>query len=74
MIVKFGKPTLIAAAHGQSVNCLPLVSNSHPNCKNKFGKNGYCVDVLDTMNKLKQKNWNENLAIDKLPAIPSDLV
>ena len=75
LLVKFGRSTEIAAAHIQRISLLPVIQNSHPNRIHDFYENlVISVQVLDTMNKLKEINGYVRLTLDKLPRISADLV
>ena len=54
---------------------LPIITSANPRRISKFSKTlTYCVQVLETMNKLSEVNGNIPMTLDKLPAIRGDLV
>ena len=75
LLCKFGKSTEIAASHTQCIASLPVIQNSHPKRIHDFYKKlVISVQVLDTMNKLKEISEYPRLTLYKLPGIRVDLV
>ena len=72
---RFGKKSEIVKAYVKEVLDLPLISSANPRRINEFSeKLTYCVQVLQTLNKLEQVNGAVSMTLDKLPAIRGDLV
>lgn len=54
---------------------LPLITNANPTKISEFSETlSYCVQALETMNKLSEVNGNIPVTQDKLAAIRGDLV
>ena len=72
---KFGKPSEVSDAHVQCITSLPVITNSNPNRIHEFyEKLVISMQVLETMNKLKEINGYVKLTLDKLPGIRAVLV
>lgn len=51
-----------------------VIMSANPKKISEFSKTSYCVQALETMNKLSKVNGNVPMTLDKLPAIRGDLV
>ena len=72
---KFGKPSEVLAAHIQCITSLPVITNSNPHRIHEFyEKLVISVQVLETMNNLKEINGYVRLTLDKLLGIRAELV
>ena len=72
---RFGKESEIVKAYVKEILDLPLISSANPRRINEFSeKLTYCVQALQTLNKLEQVNGAVSMTLDKLPAIRGDLV
>lgn len=75
LLEKFGKESEIVKAYTKEILDLPTLPNGNPKKICEFGeKLTYCVQALQTMNKLAQVNGMVSMTLDKLPAIRGDLV
>ena len=75
LLDKFDKSTEIATARIKCITWLSVIQNSHPNRIHGFHeKLVTSVQILDTMNKLKERNRYVRLTLDKLSCIRADLV
>lgn len=72
---KYGKESEIVKAYVKEIMALPLITNANPMKISEFSETlSYCVQALETMNKLSEVNGNVPMTLDKLPAIRGDLV
>ena len=72
---RYGKDSVVANAHIQSIISLPAITGSNPYKINEFYKKLVThVEALDTMGKLREIKGYVRLTLDKLPNIKSDLV
>lgn len=72
---RFGKESEIVNAYVKEILDLPLISSTNPRKISEFSeKLTYCVQVLQTLNKLEQVNGVVSMTLDKLPAIRGDLI
>ncbi|XP_044167470.1 uncharacterized protein LOC122951528 [Acropora millepora] len=72
---KFGKESEIVKAYTKEILGLPSIPSASPKKIGEFSeKLTYCVQALQTMNKLEQVNGAVSMTLDKLPAIRGDLV
>lgn len=72
---RFGKESEIVKAYGKEILDLPLISSANPRKISEFReKLTYCVQALQTLNKLEQVNGAVSMTLDKLPAICGDLI
>lgn len=72
---KFGKESEIVKAYTKEILGLASIPSASPKKIGEFSeKLTYCVQALQTMNKLEQVNGAVSMTLDKLPAIRGDLV
>ena len=72
---RYGKESEIVKAYVKEIMDLPVITSANPKKISEFSeKLSYCVQALETMNKLEQVNGNVPMTLDKLPAIRGDLV
>ena len=72
---RFGKESEIVKAYIKEILDLPSISSPNPRKIGEFSeKLTYCVQALQTLNKLEQVNGAVSMTLDKLPAIRGDLV
>lgn len=72
---RFGKESEIVKAYIKEILDLPSISSANPRKIGEFSeKLTYCVQALQTLNKLEQVNGAVSMTLDKLPAIRGDLV
>ena len=72
---RFGKESEIVKAYIKEILDLPSISSANPRKIGEFSeKLTYCVQALQTLNKLEQVNGAASMSLDKLPAIRGDLV
>ena len=72
---RFGKESEIVKAYIKEILDLPSISSANPRKIGEFSeKLTYCVQALQTLNKLEQVNGAASMTLDKLPAIRGDLV
>ena len=72
---KFGKDSEIIKAYTSEILGLPTITGANPNKISWFSeKLTYCVQALQTLNKLEQVNGATSMTLDKLPGIRGDLV
>lgn len=75
LLSNYGKESEITKAFVKEVMALPVITRANPRRISKFSKKlTYCVQALETMNKLSEVNGNVPMTLDKLPAIRGDLV
>ena len=62
-------------AYTREILDLPTVTNANPKKISEFSETlNYCVQALQTLNKLEQVNGAVSMTLDKLPGIRGDLV
>ena len=67
---KFGKDSEIIKAYTKEIFELPIVTGTNPKAISDFSeKLTYCVQALQTLNKLEQVNGATLMTLDKLPGI-----
>ena len=72
---KFGKGSEIIKAYTKEIVELPTLTGTNPKAISDFSeKLNYCVQALQTLNKLEQVNGATLMTLDKLPGIRGDLV
>ena len=72
---RFGKESEIVKAYIKEILDLPSISSPNPRKIGEFSKKlTYCVQALQSLNKLEQVNRAVSMTLDKLPAIHRDLV
>ena len=72
---RFGKESEIDKAYIKGILDLPSISSPNPRKIGELSeKLTYCVQALQTLNKLEQVNGAVSMTLDKLPAIRGDLV
>ena len=72
---RFGKESEIVKAYIKEILDLPSISSPNPRKIGEFSeKLTYCVQALQSLNKLEQVNRAVSMMLDKLPAIHRDLV
>ena len=72
---KFGKDSEIIKAYTKEILELPTLTGTNPKAISDFSeKLTYCVQALQTLNKLEQVNGATLMTLDKLPGIRGDLV
>ena len=72
---RFGKESEIVKAYIKEILDLPSISSPNPRKIGEFSKKlTYCVQALQSLNKLEQVNRAVSTTLDKLPAIHRDLV
>ena len=72
---KFGKALEIIKAYMKEIFELPIMTGTNPKAISDFSeKLTYCVQALQTLNKLEQVNGVTLMTLDKLPGIRGDLV
>ena len=72
---RFGKESEIVKASIKEILDLPSISSPNPRKIVEFSeKLTYCVQALQSLNKLEQVNRAVSMTLDKLPAIHRDLV
>ena len=72
---KFGKDSEIIKAYTKEILELPTLTGTNPKAISDFSeKLTYCVQALQTLNKLEQVNGATLMTLDKLPGIRVDLV
>ena len=72
---KFGKDSEIIKAYTKEILELPTLTSTNPKAISDFSeKLTYCVQALQTLNKLEQVNGATLMTLDKLPGIRGDLV
>ena len=72
---RFGKESEIVKAYIKEILDLPSISSPNPRKIVEFSeKLTYCVQALQSLNKLEQVNRAVSMTLDKLPAIHRDLV
>ena len=72
---KYGKESEITKAYTREILDLPTVTNANPKKISEFSETlNYCVQALQTLNKLEQVNGAVSMTLDKLPGIRGDLV
>ena len=68
---KFGKDSEIIKAYTKEILELPTLTGTNPKAISDFSeKLTYCVQALQTLNKLEQVNGATLMTLDKLPGIP----
>lgn len=72
---KFGKDSEIIKAYTKEILELSTLTGTNPKAISDFSdKLTYCVQALQTLNKLEQVNGATLMTLDKLPGIRGDLV
>ena len=72
---KFGKDSEMIKAYSKEILELPTLTGANPKAISDFSeKLTYCVQALQTLNKLEQVNGATLMTLDKLPGIRGDLV
>ena len=72
---KFGKDSEIIKAYTKEILELPTLTGTNPKATSDFSeKLTFCVQALQTLNKLEQVNGATLMTLDKLPGIRVDLV
>ena len=72
---RFGKESEIVKAYIKEILDLPSISSPNPRKIGEFSeKLMYCVQALQSLNKLEQVNRAVSMTLDKLPAIHRDLI
>lgn len=72
---KFGKDSEIIKAYTKEILELPTLTGTNPKAISDFSeKLTFCVQALQTLNKLEQVNGATLMTLDKLPGIRVDLV
>ena len=75
LLSNYGKESEITKAFVKEIMALPVITSANPRKISEFSeKLTYCVQALETMNKLSEVNGNVPMTLDKLPAIRGDLV
>lgn len=75
LLSNYGKESEITKAFVKEIMALPAITSANPRRISEFSeKLTYCVQALETMNKLSEVNGNVPMTLDKLPAIRGDLV
>ena len=71
----YGKESEVTKAYVKEIMALPVITSANPRKISEFSETlTYCVQVLETLNKLNEVNGNAPMTLDKLPAIQGDLV
>ena len=72
---RFGKESEIVKAYIKEILDLPSISSPNPRKIGEFSENlTYCVQALQSLNKLEEVNRAVSMTLDKLPAIHRDLI
>ena len=72
---KFGKDSEIIKAYTKEILELPTLTGTDPKAISDFSEQlTYCVQALQTLNKLEQVNGATLMTLEKLPGIRGDLV
>ena len=72
---RFGKDSEIIKGYTKEILELPTLTGTNPKAISDFSeKLTYCVQALQTLNKLEQANGATLMTLDKLPGIRGDLV
>ena len=67
LMIKYGKPSVVANAHVQNIISLPQINNANPQKIYEFSeKLLYNVQALDTVGKIKEMNGYVRVTVDKL--------
>ena len=75
LLSNHGKESEITKVFVKEIMALPVITSANPRRISEFSeKLTYCVQALETMNKLSEVNGNVPMTLDKLPAIRRDLV
>lgn len=75
LLNNYGKESEITKAYVKEIMALPVITSANPRRISEFSETlTYCVQALETMNKLSEVNGNVPMTLDKLPAIRGDLV
>ena len=75
LLSNYGKESEITKAYVKEIMALPVITSANPRKISEFSETlTYCVQALETMNKLSEVNGNVPMTLDKLPAIRGDLV
>lgn len=75
LLSNYGKESEITKAYIKEIMALPVITSANPRRISEFSETlTYCVQALETMNKLSEVNGNVPMTLDKLPAIRGDLV
>ena len=75
LLSNYGKESEVTKAYVKEIMALPVITSANPRRISEFSETlTYCVQALETMNKLSEVNGNVPMTLDKLPAIRGDLV
>ena len=75
LLSNYGKESEVTKAYVKEIMALPVITSANPRKINEFSETlTYCVQALETLNKLNEVNGNVPMTLDKLPAIRGDLV
>lgn len=75
LLSNYGKESEVTKAYVKEIMALPVITSANPRRISEFSETlTYCVQALETMNKLGEVNGNVPMTLDKLPAIRGDLV
>ena len=75
LLSNYGKVSEVTKAYVKEIMALPVITSANPKKISEFSETlMYCVQALETLNKLTEVNGNIPMTLDKLPAIRGDLV
>ena len=75
LLSNYGKESEVTKAYVKEIMALPVITSANPKKISEFSETlTYCVQALETLNKLTEVNGNVPMTLDKLPAIRGDLV
>lgn len=75
LLSNYGKESEVTKTYVKEIMALPVITSANPRRISEFSETlTYCVQALETMNKLSEVNGNVPMTLDKLPAIRGDLV
>ena len=75
LLSNYGKESKVTKAYVKEIMALPVITSADPRRISEFSETlTYCVQALETMNKLSEVNGNISVTLDKLPATWGDLV
>lgn len=75
LLSNYGKESEITKAYIKEIMAFTIITSANPRRISEFSETlTYCVQALETMNKLSEVNGNVPITRDKLPAIRGDLV
>ena len=75
LLSNYGKESEVTKAYVKEIMALPVITSANPRKISEFSETlTYCVQALETLNKLNEVNGNVPMTLDKLPAIRGDLV